>query len=483
MENFEDPINVVLLVAAIVSIVIGLVKEKSVKGLIEGTSIIIALFIIIIVNSGNNYISERRLANMVKLSEAQMVAVHRGSEETVTIDAGELVVGDIIKFESGMKVPADCLLVEGQDVVCTETELTGEPDGIEKIPITEENYNEGGMCTMIAKSLISSGFGKALVVAVGPRTVAGVITEKTMAESEPTLLQQKLETIATKIGNVGIICAALTFLSLIQRVILEMMEIIPCGCQNLMTCQADPDCVPLTFQLSLKNRLWLDVLDTIIIAISVIVCAIPEGLPLAVTISLSFSSAQMRKLNNLVRKLASSETMGGATHICSDKTGTLTINQMTVMAVMSRLQVFQAGKNAETALSSQVKAELEGQTIEDKSLWQTVYESVLWNSSARIEKNDGKDPNVTQEYLTRGNVTEQGIIKFLMNSLGAIGCIDVKRALQPEDVLCVVPFTSKRKRGSIVVRNRSMEGTDHEVRVYCKGAPDVLFETTTSFVC
>ena len=334
-ENFDDPINVVLLIAALVSVVIGLIKEKSPKGLIEGTSIMIALMIIIIVNSGNNYISERRLANLVKLSDAQEVAVYRGSTETVTIDGSDLVVGDVIQFESGMKVPADCIMIDGQDVVCQESELTGEPDGVDKEPVTEENYNSGIMSTMMAKSLVTQGFGKALVVAVGKHTVAGVITEKTMSEPEPTLLQKKLETIATKIGNVGICCAFLTFLSLIQRVILEMMNVIPCGCQNILNCQVDEECKPLTFELSVENRLWIDVLDTIIIAISVIVCAIPEGLPLAVTISLSYSSAQMRKLNNLVRKLASSETMGGATHICSDKTGTLTQNQMTVMSVMS----------------------------------------------------------------------------------------------------------------------------------------------------
>jgi Ca2+-transporting ATPase len=139
-----------------------------------------ALLIIVVVNSGNNYVSERRLANLVKLANKQEVAVYRGSEETITIDSSQLVVGDVFKFESGMRVPVDCLLIEGQDVVCNESELTGEPDGIEKVVITEKNYNDGGMCTMMAKSLITSGFGKALVVAVGNKTVAGVITEKTL---------------------------------------------------------------------------------------------------------------------------------------------------------------------------------------------------------------------------------------------------------------------------------------------------------------
>lgn len=146
---------------------------------------------------------------------------------------------------------------------------------------------------------------------------------------------------ADQIGNVGITCAILTFMSLVVRVGLEMVGFIPCGCQNIFFCESGglEDCNPYSFKLSMKNRLWTDVLNTVIIAISVVVCAIPEGLPLAVTISLSFSSARMRKLNNIVRSLESSETMGGVTYICSDKTGTLTENKMTVMAYSSLGQI------------------------------------------------------------------------------------------------------------------------------------------------
>lgn len=139
---------------------------------------------------------------------------------------------------------------------------------------------------------------------------------------------------ADKIGNVGIACAVLTFISLVIRVAIEMLDMVPCGCANIFACQINPSCKPLDFAFTTENRLWKEVLETIIIAISVVVCAIPEGLPLAVTISLSYASKQMSKYC-LVRKLASAETMGGANHICSDKTGTLTINEMTTMAVMA----------------------------------------------------------------------------------------------------------------------------------------------------
>lgn len=129
MENFEDPINCILLAAAIVSIIIGLIKDGFPRGLIDGVSIIIALMIIIVVNSVNNYISEKRLAKLLDDSNVMEVAVYRGSsEETVTVDSRELVVGDLIQFQAGMKVPADCIMISGQDVLTDESELTGEPD-------------------------------------------------------------------------------------------------------------------------------------------------------------------------------------------------------------------------------------------------------------------------------------------------------------------------------------------------------------------
>lgn len=138
-ENFDDFINQVLCAAAVVSIIIGVVQHGLPDGLIEGTSILIALNIIIFVNSGNNYLSEKRLADLVNLSEKQMVPVYRGSKEAVSIDANELVVGDLIDIDNGNKVPADLIMVSGQDIACVEADLTGEPDMLPKKVINENN--------------------------------------------------------------------------------------------------------------------------------------------------------------------------------------------------------------------------------------------------------------------------------------------------------------------------------------------------------
>lgn len=185
----------------------------------------------------------------------------------------------------------------------------------------------------------------------------------------------------------------------------------------------------------------------------------------------------MQKLNNLVRKIASAETMGGATHICSDKTGTLTKNQMTVMATMACQQVVIGEKTAEGKdIIENAQNTYSGINQGDQTIWDILFESIMWNSSAWLEKNDFKDPNIQTEWVTKGNVTEQGIIKFFINALTANACVQKKSELTDEKIVAIVPFTSKRKMGSIVVSQEEKSGTDQEIRVYCKGAPDMLLE-------
>lgn len=490
MENFDDPINRILLAAALVSIVIGLLQHGWPEGMLEGVSIMLALCIIITVSSGNNYASERRLANLVALADKQDIVVYRkGNAETMTISYEELVVGDLIQVAKGMKVPADCILVSGQNVTCKEDALTGEPDELLKEPLTKENLEAYVDCVMFAKATVNGGQGCALVLTVGVDTASGKIQLENQEKDDDdnkTLLQKKLEKIADQIGKVGYGCAILTFVAILIRLILEMCEVINCGCKNLVTCEVPVpgQCKPLDFG-QLDNRVYTELLNTVIIAITVIVVAIPEGLPLAVTISLSFSSAKMQKLNNLVRNLASAETMGAVTHICSDKTGTLTKNEMTTMACMISEKSY--GMKSEHEIDTE-KLAAEASEGAGTTAWDLLVESVLWNSSARLEapkeedggKNKDKEPgagvdvhglNIKGQLVYSGNVTEVGIFKFFAGKLTIEG-VKAKLSGRTEgNTVEKLPFDSRMKMGTTVVSL-----PDGRYRVYTKGAPDFLMK-------
>lgn len=128
------------------------------------------------------------------------------------------------------------MMVDGQDVQVNESELTGEPDDLERVPVTYDNYTSGTTSLMLAKSMIKTGIGKAVVLAVGTETFAGVITMKTQTASEPTLLQKKLEVMAGKIGDIGICTAICTFLASVVRIVIEASGLLPCGCMNMFIC-------------------------------------------------------------------------------------------------------------------------------------------------------------------------------------------------------------------------------------------------------
>jgi Ca2+ transporting ATPase len=230
--------------------------------------------------------------------------------------------------------------------------------------------------------------------------------EKLNIEEEETPLQAKLETIANEIGKIGVYVAILTFIAMTVKMIVDTVR--------------NEQKVLLSID-SLNN-----IVNYIIIAITVIVVAVPEGLPLAVTISLAYSVMKMKYENNLVRKLDASETMGGANEICTDKTGTLTKNQMTVKEIYTLDKVY-AGRPANFS------------TLPNADL---VAEGVLFNCSARIEKND------KGQFVPMGNCTEIGLIKFLQEV--GMPAHDIIR--QKEDrILQIIPFNSSRKRACTIV--------------------------------
>jgi len=179
--------------------------------------------------------------------------------------------------------------------------------------------------------------------------------------------------------------------------------------------------------------MWTELLAVVIVAITVVVVAIPEGLPLAVTISLSFSSAKMRALQNLVRTLAKVEVMGGATHICSDKTGTLTQNKMTVMGVACLGRLHRVDTSGTSAAprdlkgnTERVNAHASGKTVGGDgaaggTVWDALLEQITWNTDVFVDVNDGKDAKEKDAKKLSGNVTEKGLLTFFKQTIDYSG--------------------------------------------------------------
>ena len=291
--------------ASVASLVAGIYENGWSIGWIDGVSIIVAILIIVSVTAGNNYIKEKQFQKLVTKAAEDYVACFRGGYgNTETISTDTLVVGDVIKIESGMRLPADIILLEGTDISCDESGLTGEPEQMEKSSVTPQNVEFNPNPFLLSKTLVVTGQGLGLVACVGPNTLSGMAEEKLNIEEEATPLQQKLETIANEIGKLGVYVSILTFLAMTINDVITVLNSDADGWGTIIS----------------------DVLDNLIVAITIIVVAVPEGLPLAVTIALAFSVMKMKDEQNLVRKLHSSETMGGANEICTDKTGTLTQN-------------------------------------------------------------------------------------------------------------------------------------------------------------
>jgi calcium-translocating P-type ATPase len=364
-ECFEDKVLRILLMAATAALLIGIIQHGFASGWVEGFAIYMAVAIIVTVTAGNNYMKEKQFQKLFSKAAEDSIPAFRGNEGiTVTVPNTELVVGDIIKLEAGMRIPADCLLIHGIDFAADEAALTGEPEQVEKSEVNEHNVEYNPSPFLLANTLIASGSGTALICAVGSNTRSGQAEEKLNIEEEMTPLQCKLETIANQIGGVGVFVSVVTFVTTVSRL--------------LYRAYTDPNINILSIYV------LNEVINYFIIAITVIVVAIPEGLPLAVTMSLAYSVMKMKKENNLVRRLDASETMGGANEICTDKTGTLTKNQMTVQAIYLNNEVVNGRpRNYGDFKSSELMTQ-----------------GVLFNCSARIERDNRGN------YQPMGNCTE-----------------------------------------------------------------------------
>lgn len=460
--NYNDKVLMLLTVAAVVSLALGLYQtfgqehepgEPKVEW-VEGVAIVVAIAIVVIVGTANDFKMERQFRKLNQKNDDRNVKVTRnGKPQEISIY--DIVVGDVVHMAPGDMIPVDGIFIEGHGVKCDESSATGESDLLKKMPadqvykalIDGNNDVHKLDCFIISGSKVNEGTGTFLTTATGIHSCYGRLSLGVRKEQGPTPLQVKLNGLADSIAKYGGSAALLLFIVIFIKWLAK-----------LPNNNADA---------STKGQEFLKLLIT---AITLVVVAVPEGLPLAVTLALSFATKRMLKDNNLVRVLRAVETGGNATTICSDKTGTLTTNRMTVTAATIGKKL---NFNMAPVIDESNEKPTESSSVRDfvtalgDKLTKLVIESNAINSTAFEAEEDGKKTFV-------GSKTETALLEFCQNELQA-GPVHEARA--NVDVVQVVPFDSALKYMASVVK--TPEG---KYRAYVKGASEIILSKCSKVI-
>ena len=397
LDKYRDPIIQILLVAAFVSLILAFIE----KNFMETIGIFVAVFLATTVGFYFERDAAKKFNLLTALSEEQPVKVRRNGK-VMEIPRHDVVVGDVVLVEVGDEVPADGELIVCNDLQMNESTLTGEP-------VTEKSLEGGGdgaypRNVILRSTMVMNGRGEFVVTAVGDATEIGKVAKKSTEQtSVETPLHMQLDKLAKMISKVGsVVSVAAFFIFLIH---------------DILTNPAWGG----------KDYFYMAeiVLKYFMMAVTLIVMAVPEGLPMAITLSLALNMRRMLKSNNLVRKLHACETMGAVTVICTDKTGTLTQNKMQVSA----LELKQG----------------------DGALLDT---AIALNSTAEL--NDGKPI---------GNPTESALLLWL-DAQGK----DYEELRKQVNVLKQLPFSTERKMMATLAE------VDGETYLFVKGAPEIVMK-------
>ncbi|XP_065407315.1 plasma membrane calcium-transporting ATPase 2 isoform X7 [Chrysemys picta bellii] len=447
-------------------------------GWIEGAAILLSVVCVVLVTAFNDWSKEKQFRGLQsRIEQEQKFTVVRGAQ-VIQIPVAEIVVGDIAQVKYGDLLPSDGIFIQGNDLKIDESSLTGESDQVRK------SVDKDPM--LLSGTHVMEGSGRMLVTAVGVNSQTGIIftllgaggeeeekkdkkakqqdgaaamemqplksaeggegdekekKKSSMHKKEKSVLQGKLTKLAVQIGKAGLVMSAITVIILVLYFAVDTFVV------NKK--QWLPECTPVYVQYFVKF---------FIIGVTVLVVAVPEGLPLAVTISLAYSVKKMMKDNNLVRHLDACETMGNATAICSDKTGTLTTNRMTVVQVYIG--------------DAHYKEIPDPDSIPRKTL-DLLVNAIAINSAYTTkilppEKEGGLPRQV-------GNKTECGLLGFVLQLKQDYQPV---RNLIPEEKLYkVYTFNSVRKSMSTVVKM-----PDGSFRMYSKGASEIVLKKCSRIV-
>jgi Ca2+-transporting ATPase len=418
----------ILAACAFFSLIVGIATEGWPKGAHDGLGIVASILLVVFVTASSDYRQSLQFKDLDKEKKKITVQVTRsGYRQKLSIY--ELLAGDIVHLSIGDQVPADGLFLSGFSLLINESSLTGES---EPVAVNAENP------FLLSGTKVQDGSCKMLITTVGMRTQWGKLMA-TLSEGgdDETPLQVKLNGVATIIGKIGLIFAVVTFAVLTESLFRRKIN-------------------DGTY-LSWTGDDALELLEFFAIAVTIVVVAVPEGLPLAVTLSLAFAMKKMMNDKALVRHLAACETMGSATSICSDKTGTLTTNHMTVV---------------KACICGKIK-EVDGAS-DAKSLFSELPDSVMTMLSQSIFNNTGGDVVVNQDGKREimGTPTETAILEFGL-SLGG----DFSAVRKASTLVKVEPFNSAKKRMGVVIQ---LPGG--ALRAHCKGASEIILASCDKYL-
>ncbi|KAJ3308050.1 plasma membrane calcium [Blyttiomyces sp. JEL0837] len=304
-EALQDKTLIILCAAAVADVAIGIYKatfaeEKDPYGFVDGVAIILAVLLIVMISSINDYRKQGQFRELNDFSKSLTKCQVIRDGKTRQINTRQLLVGDIVSFAAGDVLPADGILIQSFNVSCDESSLTGET-----VAVVKDAKHDP---FLLSGTKVVNGLGRMVVVATGSNSLNGRLLAALEVEPEETPLQEKLGKLADQIAKFGLIAAV--FMVVVLLIMYFTIK---------------------TSQPRDTVKIVNSVIGLFIVGITLVVVAVPEGLPLAVTLALAHATLRMLKDNNLVRHLRACETMGNATTVCSDKTGTLTQNRMTVI--------------------------------------------------------------------------------------------------------------------------------------------------------
>uniref|UniRef100_A0A0A0K7J1 Calcium-transporting ATPase n=1 Tax=Cucumis sativus TaxID=3659 RepID=A0A0A0K7J1_CUCSA len=429
-EAWQDLTLIILIIAAVASLALGIKTEGVEEGWYDGGSIAFAVFLVIMVTAVSDYRQSLQFQNLNEEKQNIQVEILRDGR-TLKVSIFDLVVGDVVPLKIGDQIPADGILITGHSLAIDESSMTGESKIVRK---------DQKAPFLMSGCKVADGVGTMMVTAVGINTEWGLLMASISEDTgEETPLQVRLNGVATFIGIVGLAVAVSVLAVLLGRYFTG----------NTHDANGNPQ-----FQrghTSLGDAVN-GVIKIVTVAVTIVVVAVPEGLPLAVTLTLAYSMRKMMADKALVRRLSACETMGSATTICSDKTGTLTLNQMTVVEVC-------VGRKMINPPDDPLQL--------NSSVLSLLHEGVAQNSTGNVfVAKDGGGIEVS------GSPTEKAILSWAVK-LG-MKFDDIK---SESKVLHVVPFNSEKKRGGVAIKR-----ANSEVCIHWKGAAEMVLSSCTKFM-